>query len=88
SAILNPDGQIISGPLTDKEGILYADINLEAIVYAKFFCDSIGHYARPDVVQLLVNREKQAVMVSQKAGAGILSPRPEEPEERSGSGVD
>jgi nitrilase len=92
SAILNPEGQIISGPLSDKEGILYADINLEAIVYAKFFCDSIGHYARPDVVQLLVNREKQPVMVSQTAGAEILSPSPEEPaikkRERSGPGLD
>jgi aliphatic nitrilase len=78
-AIINPDGQIIGGPLTDKEGIIYADINLEAIVYAKFFCDSIGHYARPDVVQLLVNREKQAVMVSQEAGVETLSPPPEKP---------
>jgi nitrilase len=78
-AIINPDGQIIGGPLTDKEGIIYADINLEAIVYAKFFCDSIGHYARPDVVRLMVNWEKQAVMVSQAAASEPLSPFLEEP---------
>jgi len=63
SAIINPHGQIIAGPNTDKENIIYADINMEEIVFAKLFCDCVGHYARPDVVRLEVNREKQTVMV-------------------------
>ena len=63
SAIINPHGQIIAGPNTDKENIIYADINMEEIVFAKLFCDCVGHYARPDVVRLEINREKQTVMV-------------------------
>jgi aliphatic nitrilase len=72
SAIVNPHGQIIAGPLTDKESILYADLDLEEIIYAKGFCDSIGHYARPDVVRIVVNHEKQTVMISQGANSEFL----------------
>jgi nitrilase len=79
SAIINPHGQVIAGPVTEREDILYSDINLEEIVYAKAFCDSIGHYARPDVVHLVVNRAKQSVMVSQAEVAETLPPPPEKP---------
>jgi aliphatic nitrilase len=61
SAIIGPDGQIIAGPLTDEEGILYADINLEERILAKYACDSVGHYARPDVARLLLNLDPQNV---------------------------
>jgi len=80
SAIVNPHGQLIVGPVTDKESILYADIDLEEINYAKGFCDSIGHYARPDVVRIVVNHEKQTVMVSQGSKPESQSLRPKEPE--------
>jgi len=66
SAVVNPHGQIIAGPATEKETILIADIDLEEIVNAKGFCDSVGHYARPDVVHIVVNREKPSVMVTQR----------------------
>jgi aliphatic nitrilase len=58
SAVINPRGEIIGGPLTDKEGIVYADINMEAIIDIKHICDSVGHYARWDVVNLNLNRGK------------------------------
>jgi aliphatic nitrilase len=79
SAIIGPDGQIIAGPVTDKEATLFADINLEDIIYVKYACDSIGHYARPDVVSLLINREKQAVLVSRRVAVETLAPAAEEP---------
>ena len=66
SAVINPHGQIIAGPVTEKETILIADIDLEEIVNAKGFCDSVGHYARPDVARIVVNREKSSVMVTQR----------------------
>jgi aliphatic nitrilase len=67
TAIINPVGQIIGGPL-EGEGIVYAEIDLEERIGAKFACDSVGHYARPDVVRLLMDLEPQHV-----AQAGSLS---------------
>jgi len=55
SAIVNPMGEIIAGPLEDGEGIIYADIDLNEIPQAKFDFDVTGHYSRSDVFQLTVN---------------------------------
>jgi aliphatic nitrilase len=79
SAVINPGGQIIAGPITDREEILLADIDLEEIVYAKAFCDSLGHYARPDVVQVVLNLEKHPVIASRAPRAESL-PASGEPE--------
>lgn len=56
SMIFGPDGL----PLCEKidagaEGILTANINLRDIDYPKAFIDVVGHYARPDLLSLLVN---------------------------------
>ncbi|MFT4582432.1 MAG: nitrilase [Gammaproteobacteria bacterium] len=57
SRIFGPDGSALCEPLAeDEEGILYADIDLGQISIAKCFADPVGHYARPDVTQLLLNR--------------------------------
>lgn len=49
SVIISPLGKTIAGPLYDKEGILYADIDQREIIKAKMDFDVIGHYARPDI---------------------------------------
>ena len=59
SVIIAPSGEVIAGPLWDEEGILYADLDLGEITKAKIDFDVVGHYARPDVFQLNVNREQQ-----------------------------
>jgi nitrilase len=59
SAIVNPDGEIIAGPLLEQEGILYAEITPQEMRGPKWMLDVAGHYARPDVFQLTVNREKR-----------------------------
>jgi aliphatic nitrilase len=51
--IYGPDGSELASPLAeDAEGILYADIDLSNILYAKAGADPAGHYARPDVLSL------------------------------------
>ncbi len=57
SVIISPLGEIIAGPLYDQEGILYAELDLEEVVRAKLDFDVVGHYARPDVFQLIINEE-------------------------------
>jgi len=59
SAIISPLGEYLAGPVWEKEDILVADLDLSLIPQAKFDFDVIGHYARPDVFQLIVNEEKK-----------------------------
>jgi len=49
SCIIAPNGKLLAGPLEAKEGILYADIDLQQIIAAKRMFDVAGHYARPDL---------------------------------------
>jgi len=55
--IYGPEGSELAEPLAETgEGILYADLNPDLIAIAKSAADPVGHYARPDVLRLLVNR--------------------------------
>ncbi|MBI4205005.1 MAG: carbon-nitrogen hydrolase family protein [Betaproteobacteria bacterium] len=56
SVIVAPNSRILAGPMGAEEGILYADCNLEMGVLAKLRHDFAGHYNRPDIFQLHVNR--------------------------------
>lgn len=55
SCIVDPFGNLLAGPNTDGEAILVADIDSDQIVRGKFDLDVVGHYARPDIFQLLVD---------------------------------
>ncbi len=55
SSIIDPRGEIIAGP-AEGEQILVAECSEEHILAAKAGCDVAGHYSRPDVFQLHVNR--------------------------------
>jgi aliphatic nitrilase len=63
SGIFGPDGRLISEPLIDDEGIVYADIDLNKCIQPKQMHDIIGHYNRFDVFQLHVNRTPQPTIV-------------------------
>ncbi len=57
SMIYGPDGAPLAESLPqDAEGIVYADIDMSAISIAKSAADPAGHYSRPDVTRLLLNR--------------------------------
>ena len=45
--IVGPLGDILAGPLFDKEGILVAEVDRRDITRAKYDFDPVGHYSRP-----------------------------------------
>jgi len=57
SVIVGPLGQVLAGPVYDRETILSADIDAGETAEGKFDLDVAGHYARPDVFRLVVNEE-------------------------------
>ncbi|GIN90137.1 carbon-nitrogen hydrolase family protein [Siminovitchia terrae] len=59
SCIVDPLGEFIVAPVFGEEKILYADIDLNKIAEAQFDFDVVGHYARPDIFQLTVNKQEQ-----------------------------
>jgi nitrilase len=64
STIISPLGEVLAGPLYDQEGILFATLDLGEIARSKFDFDVVGHYARPDVFQLVVNENVSLPVVS------------------------
>ena len=63
SVIVSPLGDVVAGPLYGEEGMLVADLDLDEIVRAKFDFDVVGHYARPDVLQLVYHRAPRPPVV-------------------------
>jgi nitrilase len=69
TAIVSPLGEVLAGPLWDQEGILYAELDMGAVVRARFDFDPVGHYARPDVFRLVVDeRPKPPLMTEGPVG--------------------
>lgn len=66
SAIVSPLGDVLAGPLYDAEGILYADLDLADVARSKLDFDVVGHYARPDVFQLMVNERPLSPVIHRK----------------------
>ncbi len=68
STIIAPLGEVLAGPLYDKEDMLVADLDLGEIARSRFDFDAVGHYARPDVFRLIVNENPSPSVISKKSG--------------------
>lgn len=60
TAIVSPEGRHVVPPLTEGEGILIADMDMGLITKRKRMMDSVGHYARPELLSLLINKQPAA----------------------------
>jgi nitrilase len=56
TAIISPEGRHLVPPLTEGEGILVADLDLSLIVKRKRMMDSVGHYARPELISVKLDQ--------------------------------
>jgi len=59
SVIVSPLGDVLAGPIYDREAVICADIDLMDTIRGKYDLDVSGHYARPDIFQLAVNEAAQ-----------------------------
>lgn len=68
SVVVDPEGEVVAGPLVGEEGVVYADVDADRARASRHQFDPVGPYARPDVLRLLVNREPQAAAVTADDG--------------------
>ena len=59
AVVVKPFGGVVAGPLHQEKSVLYAEIDLEESRNARKALDVAGHYNRPDIFSLEVNRRKQ-----------------------------
>jgi nitrilase len=60
SAIISPEGVALCDPITEGEGMAIAELDPALVTKRKRMLDCVGHYARPDIFSLLIDREPWA----------------------------
>lgn len=73
TAIVSPEGVHLAPPLREGEGMVVADLDKALITKRKRMMDSVGHYARPELLSLHVDNRATAPMSSVIEFPGSIS---------------
>ena len=73
SMIVDPDGKVLAGPAGEEETILYALVRAEQLTGPRWQLDIAGHYARPDIFRLQVDRSARPMIDETDGEAGELA---------------
>jgi len=65
SCIAGPGGEWIVSPVIEKEGLITATLDFNRVLEERQNFDPAGHYSRPDVTRLIVNRHRQSIIEMQ-----------------------
>jgi len=63
TVIVGPNGEVIAGPVREREETLVADLDLSQVTTARRYLDPVGHYNRPDVFRLQVDTSPRPAVV-------------------------
>ncbi|MFO7963711.1 MAG: nitrilase-related carbon-nitrogen hydrolase [Desulfobacterales bacterium] len=63
TAVVSPDGRYLAGPLPEGEDMAVAEIDLASIISRKSLLDTAGHYSRPDILQLWIDKRGRQNLV-------------------------
>jgi nitrilase len=62
SCIAGPDGEWIAEPVVEREALIVATLDYVSVLKERQNFDPVGHYSRPDVTQLTINRKRQCTL--------------------------
>ncbi|MCB2192327.1 MAG: carbon-nitrogen hydrolase family protein [Deltaproteobacteria bacterium] len=78
AGIVDPLGNYLAGPVEHEESVLVAEIDLDLIESAKHMVDSVGHYNRPDIFALRVDRRPRPAIITLEDSVGSEGQKPVE----------